>query len=64
MTFERRLYRVKVQKRDGQIVEGEMLDDGLQSLWPVKDDAGDIHYVSVLDKFLSKLPIGPTEVII
>lgn len=55
----RKTYSVKVAKRDtGEIVEGEIQDDGLQSLWPVKTADGEIRYVSVLDTFLSKTPVA------
>ena len=49
-------YRVTVEKRDGKTVTGTMNDDGLQDLWPVQTDDGEWEFVTVLDRFIEKVP--------
>jgi hypothetical protein len=44
---------VEAVKRDGTLVIGTTKDDGLQSLWPVKQADGSIAYVSALDKIVT-----------
>lgn len=45
---------IVIKKRTGEEIRGVMKDDGLQSLWPVESEDGTIHYVTVLDTFVSK----------
>lgn len=52
----RETYRVRVVKRrTGETFEGGTTDDGLQSLFAVTLDDGEVRYASVLDQ-MERLP--------
>jgi hypothetical protein len=47
-------YHVTVTKKGGRTFEGTMTDDGLQSLYAVKLENGQVEYATVLDQIERK----------